>query len=111
MSVFKKIIDRELPATIVYEDDLVIAFEDISHAAPVHILVIPKKEIKNLNDVSEDDKLLLGHLQYIIHKIAKKFNIDESGYRVITNVNKDAGQTVYHLHYHIMGGRPLGIMG
>lgn len=110
-TVFKKIIDKELNADIVYEDDLVIAFKDITPVAPVHLLVIPKKEIKNLADVSENDKLLLGHIQYVISKLAKEYNLNEDGYRVVTNINDNGGQTVYHLHYHIIGGRKLGIMG
>lgn len=110
-TIFKKIIDKQLPADIVYEDDLVIAFHDISKAAPVHILVIPKKEIVNLDDINQEDQMLLGHIQLVINKIARDFNINKTGYRVITNVNEDAGQTVFHLHYHILGGRKLGIMG
>lgn len=110
-TVFKKIIDKELPADIVYEDDKVMAFHDISKSAPVHILVIPKKEIKNLEDASKEDMELLGYIQLIIQKIARDFNLEKDGYRVITNINSNGGQTVYHLHYHIMGGRKLGIMG
>lgn len=110
-TIFKKIIEKEIPANIVYEDDLVLAFKDIQPVAPVHILVIPKKEIKNLDFVSEDDKYVLGHIQFIISKIAKEYNLNDNGYRVVTNINEYGGQTVYHLHYHIIGGRKLGIMG
>lgn len=110
-TIFKKIIDKEISADIVYEDDIVIAFKDIQPVAPVHILVIPKKEIKNLDFVSEDDKYVLGHIQFIISKIAKEYNLNDNGYRVVTNINEYGGQTVYHLHYHIIGGRKLGIMG
>lgn len=110
-TIFKKIIEKEIPANIVYEDDLVLAFKDIQPVAPVHILVIPKKEIRNLDFVSEDDKYVLGHIQFIISKIAKEYNLNDNGYRVVTNINEYGGQTVYHLHYHIIGGRKLGIMG
>ncbi len=108
-TVFKKIIDKEIPAKIVYEDDEIMAFYDIAPIAPVHIIVIPKKEIVSLNFVKEEDALLLGKIQLVISKLAKEFKIDESGYRVITNIGKDGGQTVNHIHYHLIGGRELGI--
>lgn len=107
-TVFKKIIDKEIPASIVYEDDKILAFHDISPIAPVHIIIIPKKEIVNLNDMREEDINLIGQIQLVISKLAKEFNIDKSGYRVITNIGEDGGQTVSHLHYHLIGGRKLG---
>lgn len=110
-TIFKKIIDKEIPSDIVYEDDMVIAFKDIQPVAPVHILVIPKKEIRNLSCIEEEDKVVLGHIQFVISKIAKEYGLNEDGYRVVTNINDHGGQTVYHLHYHIIGGRKLGIMG
>lgn len=110
-TVFKKIIDKEIPAKIIYEDDDVIAFEDIAPVVKVHVLVIPKKEIKNLDSVTEEDLIILGKLQLAISKIAKNLGLSEDGYRVVTNINDNGGQTVYHLHYHILGGQKLGVMG
>ena len=110
-TVFKKIIDIEIPAKIIYEDDDVIAFEDIAPVVKVHVLVIPKKEIKNLDAVTEEDLIILGKLQLAISKIAKNLGLSEDGYRVVTNINDNGGQTVYHLHYHILGGQKLGVMG
>ncbi|MGB7340135.1 MAG: histidine triad nucleotide-binding protein [Phototrophicaceae bacterium] len=109
-TIFKKIIDKEIPADIVYEDELVMAFKDINPLAPVHILIIPKKEIATVNDVTPEDEQSLGRLLIVAAKIAKDFNIDESGYRLIININDDGGQEVYHLHMHILGGRALGSM-
>ena len=110
-TVFKKIIDKEIPAKIIYEGDDVIAFEDIAPVVKVHVLVIPKKEIKNLDAVTEEDLIILGKLQLAISKIAKNLGLSEDGYRVVTNINDNGGQTVYHLHYHILGGQKLGVMG
>jgi histidine triad (HIT) family protein len=109
-TIFSRIIAKEIPANIVYEDDLVLAFKDISPQAPTHILIIPKKEIPTLNDVTAEDETTLGHLFIVAAKIAKEQGIDESGYRVMVNVNKDGGQEVFHLHMHLLGGRPLGPM-
>src|SRR5688572_30254683 len=109
-TIFSKIIAKEIPATIVYEDDSVLAFKDIAPQAPTHILIIPKKEIPTLNDVTVEDEAMLGHLFTVAAKIAKEQGIDESGYRVMVNVNKDGGQEVFHLHMHLLGGRPLGPM-
>lgn len=106
-TIFKQIIDREIPADIVYEDDLCLAFRDINPQAPVHILVIPKKEIPSVSDANDEDKEILGHLMIKSAEIAKDFGIDESGYRLVTNVNDDAGQSVYHLHFHLLGGRKM----
>ena len=108
MTIFKKIIDRELPADIVHEDDLCLAFRDISPQAPTHILLIPKKPIRSMNDIDpEADKETLGHLMVQAHLIAKKEGLGDQGYRLIINTNEDGGQTVYHLHIHILGGRYL----
>jgi histidine triad (HIT) family protein len=109
-TIFSKIIAREIPADIVYEDDLVLAFKDIAPQAPVHILIIPKQEIATANDVTEADELTLGRMMTVAAKIAKDNNIDESGYRLIINCNEDGGQEVFHLHMHILGGRKLGAM-
>jgi histidine triad (HIT) family protein len=110
MCVFCKIVNGELPAKVVYEDDLVMAFHDINPQAPVHILVIPKEHIPTLNDLEERHKELIGHIFLVIKKIAQELGIAESGYRVIVNCNRDGGQEVYHLHYHLLGGKPLGPM-
>jgi len=110
MCVFCKIVNGELPAKVVYEDDLVMAFHDINPQAPVHILVIPKEHIPTLNDLEERHRELIGHIFLVIKKIAQELGIAESGYRVIVNCNRDGGQEVYHLHYHLLGGKPLGPM-
>jgi histidine triad (HIT) family protein len=109
-TIFAKIIAREIPADIVYEDELVLAFKDINPQAPVHILIIPKKEIATVNDVQTEDELALGRMFTVAAKIAKNMDIDESGYRLMVNCNRDARQEVFHLHMHILGGRPLGPM-
>ena len=109
-TIFKKIIDKEIPANIVYEDDDFMAFRDINPQAEVHILVIPKKEIANLNEATEEDALMLGKLQILIAKIAKDEGIADNGYRVILNVNNDGGQEVFHIHYHILGGEKIGVL-
>ncbi|XGA81079.1 histidine triad nucleotide-binding protein [Halomonas sp. CH40] len=103
--LFCKIIKREIPADIVYEDDEVLAFNDINPQAPTHILIIPKKHIATLNDIEEADLAIIGRLQYTAAKLAKERGFAEDGYRVVMNCNEMGGQTVYHLHMHLMGGR------
>jgi len=107
MSIFTKIINREIPATIVFENDKVLAFKDINPQAPVHILVVPKKEIPTINDIKEEDKELIGEMYMVIAKIAKDLGIAEEGYRVITNCNEYGGQEVFHIHFHLLGGKKL----
>lgn len=107
-TIFSKIIRHEIPADIVYEDDRVTAFRDISPQAPTHILIIPNKLIPTINDAMEQDELMLGHMIVVAAKIAKQEGIDESGYRLIMNCNKDAGQEVFHIHMHLLGGKNLG---
>lgn len=109
-TIFSQIIAREIPAEIVYEDDLVLAFKDIRPQAPVHILIVPKKEIPTVNDVTSDDETTLGRMVIAAAKIAAEAGIAQSGYRLMMNCNKDGGQEVFHLHMHILGGRPLGPM-
>lgn len=109
-SIFTKIINREIPATIVYEDELVIAFKDINPIAPVHVLIIPKKEIPTVNDATAEDEQMLGRMFTAAAKIAKDSGIDASGYRLMVNINKDGGQEVFHIHMHLLGGRSLGRM-
>lgn len=105
-TLFSKIIRREIPADIVYEDDLAIAFRDIQPQAPVHILVIPKKPIVKLADADPEDQTLLGHLLLTVQKVAAQEGLT-NGYRTVINTGKDGGQTVYHLHIHLLGGRAL----
>lgn len=107
-TIFKKIIDKEIPADIVYEDDLCLAFRDVSPQAPTHILIIPKKEIRSLADVSDEDKELLGHLMLMTSQLAGKMGLHETGFRTTINTGEGGGQTVFHLHIHLMGGRSLG---
>jgi histidine triad (HIT) family protein len=109
-SVFTKIINRALKATIVYEDEAIIAFVPLRLQAPVHLLIVPKKEIHTINDVSEEDTLLLGKLFLVAKKLAKEQGISETGYRLSMNINEDAGQSVFHLHMHLLGGKTLGPM-
>ena len=107
-SIFTKIINREIPAAIVFENDKVIAFKDINPQAPVHILVVPKKEIATVNDIKEEDKELIGEVYLAIGKIAADLGIAEEGYRVIANCNEYGGQEVFHIHFHLLGGEKLG---
>jgi histidine triad (HIT) family protein len=105
-TIFGKIIRREIPANIVYEDDLCLAFKDITPQAPTHILLIPKKPIPKLADAEIADQALLGHLLLSVKKVAEQAGL-ENGYRVVINTGNDGGQTVYHLHLHILGGRAM----
>lgn len=105
-TIFSKIIKREIPADIVYEDDLALAFRDVSPQAPVHILVIPKQPIPMLSESKSEDQSLLGHLLLVAAKIAKDEKL-EQGFRLVINSGVDGGQTVYHLHIHILGGRAM----
>ena len=105
-TIFSKIIRKEIPANIVYEDDLSLAFTDINPQAPVHILIIPKKPIVNIATAEPEDQALLGHLLLIAQKVAAQAGL-ENGYRVVINTGIDGGQTVYHLHIHILGRRPM----
>ncbi|MDE2635086.1 MAG: histidine triad nucleotide-binding protein [Chloroflexota bacterium] len=109
-TIFSKIIAKEIPADIVYEDELVLAFRDIAPQAPVHILIIPKKEIPTANDVKAADEAVLGRLFMVAARIARDEGIAQNGYRLIVNCNEDGGQEVFHLHMHILGGRSLGPM-
>ena len=105
-TIFKRIIDGEIPADKVYEDDLCLAFRDVSPQAPTHILVIPKKEVATLDDATEEDQSLLGHIVLTVGKIARQEGLT-NGYRMIVNCGEEGGQTVFHLHFHLMGGRSL----
>ena len=105
-TIFGKIIRREIPADIVYEDDLALAFKDVSPQAPTHILVIPKKPIPRLSESQSEDTELMGHLLMTVKKVAEQANLS-NGYRVVINNGADAGQSVDHLHLHILGDRPM----
>jgi histidine triad (HIT) family protein len=108
--IFSKIIAREIPADIVFQDDRVTAFKDIHPIAPVHILIIPNKEIPTVDDVTEADEAVLGHMFLVAKQIARDLGISESGYRLLINCKEDGGQEVFHLHMHLLGGRKLGPM-
>ena len=105
-TVFKRIIDKEIPARIIYEDDLCMAFHDVNPQAPIHALIIPKAEIASTDQLTENDTALLGHIYGVIRKLAKDLNL-EKGYRIVSNCGSDGGQTVYHLHFHLLGGRQM----
>jgi histidine triad (HIT) family protein len=107
MTIFSKIIRKEIPADIVYEDEHCLAFRDIHPQAPTHVLVIPKKEIPSMAEVRGEDREMLGHLMVTCGEIAAKLGLDEDGYRLVINTRAFGGQTVHHLHVHILGGRPL----
>ena len=109
--IFCKIIKGDIPTEKIYEDENVIAFNDINPKSPTHILVVPKKHVASLNDVQPDDMNMILHVFDAIKKIAAKQGVAEDGYRVIVNTNRASGQEVFHIHFHIMGGRQLGGMG
>ncbi|MCS7088077.1 MAG: histidine triad nucleotide-binding protein [Thermoflexales bacterium] len=106
-TIFARIVRGEVPARIVYRDDEVTAFHDIAPAAPTHILIVPNKTIPTLNDATPADEALLGKLLLTAQRLAREFGIAESGYRLVINCNRDGGQSVYHLHVHLLGGRKM----
>jgi histidine triad (HIT) family protein len=107
MTIFKKILAKEIPAKIVYEDDLCLAFHDAQPQAPVHVLLIPKREIRSMAEVTWQDAGTLGHMMVKASEIAEKLGLSKSGYRIVANTNDHGGQSVYHLHFHILGGREM----
>ena len=109
-TIFSKIIRKEIPANILYQDELVTAFRDISPQAKTHILIIPNKLIPTVNDVTEQDEGVLGRLFTVAAKLAQQEGIAQDGYRLLVNCNKHGGQEVFHLHMHLLGGEPLGRM-
>ncbi len=109
-TIFEKIIAGELSADIVYKDEQVTAFRDINPAAPTHILIVPNKAIPTVNDIQPEDEPVVGHMIYVAKLLAEQEGIAEDGYRLIFNCNKHGGQEVFHLHLHLIGGRPLGPM-
>jgi histidine triad (HIT) family protein len=109
-TIFSKIIRREIPANILYQDELVTAFRDINPRAPTHILIVPNQLIPTVNDVEPEHEAALGRLFTVARKLAKEAGIDEKGYRLIMNCNEHGGQEVYHIHMHLVGGHALGAM-
>tara|TARA_X000000368_G_scaffold42440_1_gene30596 strand:- start:440 stop:781 length:342 start_codon:yes stop_codon:yes gene_type:complete len=106
-SIFQMILDKEIESTIIYEDDQIFSIEDINPAAKVHLLIIPKKRINTINDVKNEDINLIGKMVLVAKELAKKYEIDQSGYRLVWNTNNDGGQTVFHIHLHLLGGEKL----
>jgi histidine triad (HIT) family protein len=105
-TIFQRIIDNEIPAKIIYEDDQCLAFHDVSPQAPTHVLVIPKQPIESIAAVADDDADLIAHMWLVIRDLAKQLKLDR-GYRVVVNCGREAGQSVDHLHFHLLGGRPM----
>ncbi len=106
--IFCRIVEGSIPAKIVYQDEHALAFDDINPQAPVHALVIPKRHVPSVQDLGEADRVLLGHLLLTCTRIAKEKGLSETGFRVVANTGRDGGQTVFHLHLHVMGGRHMG---
>src|SRR2546425_6961015 len=106
-NIFEKIVAKEIPATIVYEDDLVLAFRDVNPQAPMHILIVPKKSISRIAEAKPADAQLLGHLLLKAAAVAEKAGLTQTGYRLVINNGRDGGESVPHLHCHILGGRPM----
>lgn len=105
--IFCKIVNGEIPSNKVYEDEHVVVFHDINPIAPVHVLAIPKKHIASLLEIKQEDKELIGHIHLVLQKVAEQLEVDQSGFRVVTNIGKHGQQTVFHIHYHLIGGRQL----
>ncbi len=107
--IFCKIVTKQIPAQIEYEDNDILAFRDINPVAPVHVLVIPKKHVASVNELTEHNNLMIGRMFNVIKELAVKLGVAESGYRVVTNIGADGGQVVPHLHFHLIGGKALGV--
>ncbi|MGY8836640.1 MAG: histidine triad nucleotide-binding protein [Enterobacterales bacterium] len=107
-TIFTKIINREIPADIIYEDENTLAFKDINPQAPFHVLIIPKKAIATINDINPENSHLVGNLYVAAAELAKQHNFAENGYRVVMNCNEHGGQTVYHIHLHMLAGKEMG---
>ncbi len=105
--IFCKIIKGEIPCEKIYEDDIVLSFKDISPGAPSHVLIIPKKHISSLNEVTDEDSKIIAHVFIVLKEIVKKLGINETGYRIVSNCGEEGGQTVEHIHFHVLGGRTL----
>ena len=109
--LFCKIANRDIPSDIIFEDDQLVAFKDITPAAPVHTLIIPKRHISTINDLGVEDQSLMGHMILTAKQLAAENNLCESGFRLVMNCNKEGGQTVFHIHLHLLGGRQLRALG
>ena len=109
-TLFTKIINKEIPAEILFQDDRVTAFRDINPQAPSHVLIVPNKPIPSVNDISTEDESVLGYLFIVARQLAEQEGVAEDGYRLLINCGRNGGQEVYHLHMHLLGGRPLGRM-
>ena len=105
--IFCKIINKQIPSEIVYEDEEIIAFKDIQPVAPIHILVVPKKHISSVMELNKEDAELVGKIYFVIKKLAVEFNVEKEGFRIVTNCGENAGQTVKHIHFHLLGGKKL----
>jgi len=105
--IFCSIIEHKAPAHIVFEDETAVAFHNINPIAPVHLLIVPKKHIESVNDLQSEDEVTIGHLFTIAHQLAEQLGISRSGYRIVTNTGPDGGQSVYHIHIHLIGGKHL----
>lgn len=105
--LFCKIVDKSIPAKVVYEDEHIVAFDDIYPQAPQHKIIVPKKHIATINEMTEDDKLLIGHMMYTATQLAQRLNLQQDGYRLVMNCNEKGGQTVFHIHLHLLGGRQM----
>ncbi|MCX8033894.1 MAG: histidine triad nucleotide-binding protein [Thermodesulfovibrio sp.] len=105
--IFCKIVKGEIPSSKIYEDDIVVAFNDIAPQAPIHILIIPKKHYSTILELEEDDKELIGYIFLVANKIAKDLDFHERGFRIVVNCNRDGGQTVFHVHFHLLAGRAM----
>ncbi|MDP2875933.1 MAG: histidine triad nucleotide-binding protein [Holophaga sp.] len=106
--IFCKIASKQIPSTLLYEDDLVVAFKDIAPQVPVHVLIVPKAHVSGLDGLREEHKALIGQITLVGQKLARDLGVAESGYRMVVNSGPDAGQTVFHLHFHLLGGAPMG---
>jgi len=106
--IFCKIANKEIPSVVIYEDDKVLAFKDINPVAPVHVLIIPKEHIENVLDLNTNNISVLSDIHFAVQKITQQLGIDKEGFRMITNCGSNAGQTVFHLHYHLIGGLNMG---
>ncbi|MEG6614837.1 histidine triad nucleotide-binding protein [Peptococcaceae bacterium 1198_IL3148] len=105
--IFCKIINKEIPSEVVYQDERILAFKDINPEAPTHILIIPKKHIPTLLDLQPEDSDIIGHIVLTANKLASQYGLAEQGYRLVSNCKEQAGQTVFHIHFHLLGGRPF----
>ena len=105
--IFCKIVKKEIPSQVVYEDERILAFRDISPLAPVHVLIIPKEHLVNVLDINEENVDLIGHIHLVANKLAREAGIAEKGFRIVTNCNEEGGQIVFHMHYHLIGGEEL----